>query len=445
VEVRCFHFFEQVRPFADALDELNRLSRQKDPFSTFAFLANFFAHNEQFPRGRGLQLWFLIAFEDERAVGFLPLRRVPLTVLGIASAKLEFLVTHDNDRPHLVSRPEDEHRCSGLFYRYLLSRGAEWSVLEFQQQDASSPLTPPPLEVKLGGYRVRTLPSRETSSIAIEWPTFSDYFQSLSKKFRSNVSRQMRSLFAAGEVTFCSAMTPSATSVLFELLRTIEPRSWKTQASANIGRSLNRLLYYRGLLDPRQPMQLQLSLLMLDGIPIAGLICGEFENALYALHIIYDASLDRLAPGSAVMLMAIRAAVHGGYRELNLLSGYSYYKARWRAQQVPTFDGQLFRFGTPLYWKALLGELRRGLPKRRAPTLRFNPARRKAIAHEPPGDLDDDERQLIRALLRQLRLLPAQWLRHHELQELMPFVTRRPEAQPSEETEWPPRRPSADG
>ncbi|MDO8597456.1 MAG: GNAT family N-acetyltransferase, partial [Sulfuricaulis sp.] len=300
------------------------------------------------------------------------------------TSTLSFLVTHDTDRPHPVAGREHLRQVSEAFYAYLLGRKREWSVLEFHQQDAASTLFPPPAAVDLKGYRVRQWPSLENGTIHVQWNTLRDYFKALPQKSRSNVSRQVRSLFAAGKVEFLSSSDPAVTPALFELYRRSESHSWKSQAQANIDRNPERVAYLKGLLDARQPMRLSIQLLLLDGIPIAGLIVGAYKQGLYALYMAYDERLSRLAPGSALMLMGMRQAIDGGYAFLNLLSGSGYYKTRWLAQITETRVGQIYRVGGLMYWHRLLGDWKRRLFSARSkePPALFNPLRREVSVHD---------------------------------------------------------------
>ena len=267
IEVRCFHAFEEAEALRNEVNALNLASARPDPFSTFEFFENFLRHDECFPGGRGVRLWFLAAFLDGRLAGYLALKQVTRKVLGLRTSQIGFLVTHDNDRPHVVARPEHLSQVSEAFYAYLLGRKQEWSVLEFQQQDDTSSLFPPPATVSLKGYLVRPWPSLENGTIQVRWETLHEYFMALAKNSRHNVKRQVHHLLAAGNVELLASSDPAITPALFELYRGIELHSWKSKANANIGRHPERVEYVKGLLDARQPMRISIQILLFDGHP----------------------------------------------------------------------------------------------------------------------------------------------------------------------------------
>ncbi len=409
-----------------------------DPFSTFEFFENFLQHDADYLRGRGLRLWFLAAFEAEHLIGYMALKQVTHHVMGLRADKLDFLVTHDADRPQLVAASQHALGVSEAFYTYLLGRKHEWSFLEFRQQEAASPLFPPPAAVNLREYWVDQWPGMDNGTIAIQWDSLAAYFKSFSKKFRSNVSRQMRSLLAAGEVEYLVSSDPDTTPALFELYRSIEQRSWKSHAGTAIGRHARWNEYFKGLLAAGQPTRMSIHVLLLDGLPIAGLITGAFEKGLYALHIVSDKSMSRLAPGSAVLLMSMRAAIEGAYTFFNLLSGFGYYKARWQARMTETRNVQIYRRGTPFFWHRLLGDWKRKIFPRAAAhhgALLYNPVRRELDEHdhtaesastaEPKPLLSAAERERIAALIAQVRQGRGEFLSAAELAAVMPFETQR--------------------
>lgn len=436
IEVRCFDSVAEAEFLRQEIDALNLACARPDPFSTFEFLENFVRHGECDNKDQDRCLWFLTAFLENRLVGYLVLEQSTQRVLGMRIAKLGFCIAHDTDRPHLVARAEHLGRVSEAFYEYLLGRKQEWSFLEFQQQDDTSMLFPPPATVDMKGYLLRQWPSLDNGTLHLRWGSLHDYFQALSGSFRSNVSRQMRSLLAAGDVELLTSSDPAVTPVLFELYRGIEAQSWKSRAHADIGRHPERIEYINGLLDATQPMQVSIQLLLLDGRPIAGLINGAFMQGLYALHMAYDDRLSRLAPGSAAMLMGVRQAIDGHCAFYNLLSGSGYYKVRWLAQITATRTAQIYRTGGVSYWRRVLGDCKRRVfaAGSKQTSLFFNPTRRSVSepAGEPmePGQIpalqmSPVERERIDALITEVRKGQGEFLSAAELAAAMPFETKR--------------------
>jgi hypothetical protein len=430
------HTLEEIETLREQINALNLASARPDPFSTFEFYENHLRNEERFPGRDGLRPWFLVAFTAGRLVAYLALKQVAHRVMGLRTPRIDWLTAHTADRPHLVAGPGYAKEVSEAFYAYLLKRKQEWSLLEFQQQDEASPLFPPSAAVDLKGCRVRQWPNMENGTIAVRWDTLQEYFRAFSKKFRSNISRQIRTLLSAGEVEFLMSSDPATTPYLFELYRVIEPRSWKSKADAAIGRDSMWIEYYKGLLDARQPMRVSIHVLLLDGMPIAGLINGSFEKGLYALHIVYDQGLSRLAPGVAVLLMGMRHAINGRYAFFDLLWGFGYYKTRWLAEMTETRSVQIYRRGGTFFWQRMLGDLKRRMLGRRPgrETALFNPVSRdvselqaaSSAAFAP--EIGAEEKKRVAVLVARVRQGQGEFLSQEALASIMPFQTQRPES-----------------
>lgn len=429
IEIRCCHNLMDAATLRQEINAVNLASVRPDPFSTFEFYENFLRHGE-WPAGiKSPRLWLLLAFRDGELIGYAALKRSVHWVLGLRAAKLDWLTAYAVDRPHVVARSGQAGPVAAALYAYLLERKQEWSLLEFQQQEPGSPLRPP-TTTAAGALRFRDWPNMANGTIPIRWNSTAEYFAALSKKARSNVSRQMRTLMAAGEVQVLTSSDPRVLPALFELYRGIEPHSWKAQANAAIGRNRQSVAYHTGLMDPAQPMRLVIQLLLLDGRPIGGLICGAYGRGLYALHIVYDERQARLAPGSAILLMGVRLAIEGRYDFFNLLHGFGYYKERWLAEMSEFRSLQVYRIATPFFWRRVLGDaMRRCLGRAEKPAaLLFNPARRDPAS---PGTeaaapaVDPGERVRHAALVERALRGSGEFLSALQLAAVLPFETQR--------------------
>ncbi len=388
IEVHCHHDLETAAPFRAAINALNLAAARPDPFCTYEFIAHRLRIDSGRHPGATPRLWLLLAFEGGELVGYLPMKQRSDRVLGLRTSRLGLLTAHVADRPQLVARRDCEVAVSAACYAYLFDRRSEWGLLEFEQQDAQSPLLAPPDRAVGGAFRSRQWPNAANGVITVQWDSLQDYWAALSRKFRSNVGRQARALLSVGAAELLVSADPRALPAMFELYLGIESRSWKLHADAAISGDRRSMEHYVGLMDATQPMRLAILLLLVDGIPVAGMICGRFERGLHALHIVYDARLARLAPGSLALLLCMRMAIAEGYEYVNLLRGSGYYKMRWLAQMTPTHSVQVYRIASPLFWRRVIGDLWRGWRRRDVTpdAIGFNPARR-AVA--PAGGSSD--------------------------------------------------------
>jgi len=452
IEVRCLHSLSDAQPFRDAMNALNLASARPDPFSTFEFFANHLRNS--YPDPATTQLWLLLAFIEDRLVGYLALKLRRFTVLGLPAAKLELLTAYKTDRPHLVVADDSAGTVRPAIYAYILGRRKEWALLEFAQQDAVSALLPLPTQAISGAYSFRRWPNLDSGTIALRWQSLAEYFSALSRKFRSDVRRQMRTLLAAGEVQVLTSSDSQTLPPLFELYRGVEAHSWKARTDVAFEGGNRWIEYYTELMEPDHPMQIAILVLLLDGVPIAGLITGIFGKGLYALHMVYDERYSRLAPGSALMLMGMRLAIEGGYEFFGLLQGFGYHKARWLAQMTETQSLQIYRVGSPFYWRRMLGDAKRRWFRAavidEAPL--SNPSRR-AIARA--GDTDaiescaqfaiSGEHTHYASLIARVKRGRGEFLSSQQLAAALPFATTAAPAVPTVQHTTPKARTGSQG
>ena len=364
LSLSCFRSFDEAAPIRDALDEINRKSPRPDPFSTFDFLEHYYRYDEYFPGGKGFTLWLLVVFRGKEPIGYVPLKYTEERVLGLQASKVSFLVLHDTDRPHLVARAEDEHAVATTCYRWLADHGADWSLLEFHQQEASSPLAQLPPEFPQSRYRLAYWECHENSTLRMRWPSLAAYYAELSPNLRSSLARLSRRLSETGSTEVVSSRDPACLPTLFELYLQVEERSWKANAGAGVGRSPLREAYMRALLENPQLFEVDIKILLLDGVAVSGIMTGAFGKSRYLLQLSYDAALAKLGPGSPMLALCVRDSLLEGRAEFNFLNGFAFYKTRWLAEVTPTRIAQVYRRGSLPDWRRRLGDLKRRLERR---------------------------------------------------------------------------------
>lgn len=437
LRIQALRSLDAIAPLRAQIDELNLVSRRPCPFSTYEYIETFLAHDEYGARPE--EMLFLAAFEGDKLVGYLPLRKHQARVFNVPYRKVDVLVSHDTDRPHVVARAEDEARCTEAFYRHLLKRERGWSFLELSMQDADSKLRTLPPTSKLRFY-TRSSESMPNTTIPLEYASFSDYFNAIPSSYRKNMARLCRRLLGAGRVEVVSGTDARARPALFELYLDLESRSWKEAAHAGIRRAPRRIELFRALCAPHQPLEMGFDLVLLDDLPIAGMFAGAFSSTLYGLEMCFDREYEDLGPGHLLTLVTMRRAIAGGYRAFNFNSNYSYYKSKMGGVVTETSAIQIYKVGTIPWLKARAGEIKRRLQPPVVEEQRFNVDKRRVEGEgerEAQGERSPRirEREQARTLLERLEHegVPLERLSGAALARALPFSTStRKEAQPLE-------------
>ncbi len=404
-KVRAHSDFDSCARYRQRIEELAEASKRPYPFGTLQFLQAYWQNDEYEALRPERQVLLLTAWDEERLIGLLPLRRVRARVRGVRFWKLELLATHEIDRPLIVCEPRDEQRCSDAFFDHLVHR-RDWDLLEIIDQDADSPLARPATDlIGFPRFLVRHLDSQSYAAVPVKWPDPSAYFHSLKSKMRSNIGRQVRNLCKAGVVTYVRSEDPKNLPQMLQLYLELEKQSWKSKAAVGIGRNPRRVALFEELLRPEQPMAMSVEFVVLDGSPVVGMVSGAFGDALYAFETAYADEHQQLGPGALMLMMGMCRAINRPYRFYGLMHSFSYFKQRWGADLHPTRIVRISRVGTVPFFldvvsrlKAKIRHLSERIPRfaataakyAAAATAKYNASRHAVFANSPAADPDAD-------------------------------------------------------
>ncbi len=356
--------------FAGEIDRLNLASRRPNPFLSSAFLICYALRSEFFQPGREERL-FLIR-QGRRVIGCAPMRRstgdfAAWGPLARLSVRLQFLAPLDTERPGILAAPEDEERVAAALIRHICAKERRWGMLEFAGQQPGTALHRAVHSASNLRFRARDFDLEPYNEIAIVWDSLAAYFRSLTKKMRSNVSRQGRRLFAAGDAEIILADGAEAVTAWFDAYCDLDSRSWKHGAFASIERSPRRVRFYREIVAGKAGFDPGFIGVVLDGVLIAGLVLGSNSSTspdhhgAWCLEMAYDRALAELGPGQLLLLLAAGVAIEKSHRHLNFLQNYAYYKHRWAADPIHVVSVQLIRRLSLHDASALAGSVRRKL------------------------------------------------------------------------------------
>jgi hypothetical protein len=353
-----------LQSLADELDLVNAGSVRPSPFATSAFTITYASNSERDPLGMDVRL-FVVRDRSEKALGWAvfafrtdQLAQVPPSIRqraprlgavlsGLAqfgrSPRLEVMTTSDVDRPGVVALQGREDAVATALLKHLIKHELDWTLLEWRAQELDSPLWKAAHELANPFLRVRDVELDPYSEVRLLWPDVSSYFRNLSKRMRSNVSRQVRRLYATGDVELVMVEGSEATAAFFEAYQELESRSWKHQSAAAMGRHPLRRKFYSRVVSGQAGIEPSLIGITLDGVLIAALINGRFGDRMWSMEMAFDESLNEVGPGQLLLLLAVMDGLNKRCRSLNFFQLHGYFKRRWLADEIPVVNVQVLR------------------------------------------------------------------------------------------------------
>lgn len=347
-----------IERYAADIDRFNCASGRPSPFSSSAFLSRYGLRNEYFLPGSGEFL--LVVRRDANIIGLAPLRRSKMPILpkpigrfALTATRLEFLAPLDIEQPRLLCASADEDAVAAAIVDYLCHRERRWEMLEFVGQRPGGSLHRAMHAVVASDWRFRAR-DIEVEPICelplLPWLDSKSYFRSLPRHMRSNIGRQVRRLYAAGEVELVLARGPEAASAWFDCYCDLDARSWKHETPASIARHPRRVAFHREIVQGLAGFEPSFAAVLLDGVLIAGLILGANQttspdrHGLWALEMAYDRTHAALGPGQLLLLLGISEGIERRSAFLNMMQNFAYYKHRWGADAIEVVNVQLIRY-----------------------------------------------------------------------------------------------------
>ncbi len=329
----------------ESFDRLNLDSVRPDPFVSLKFLRAYLDHDEFASiHGQDLQL---ISFRDGPELqGYVALRRRqerrgPAGLL--LNRRIDFAVTRDHEFPHIVCRPGLEQTVSDALITHLRADHS-WSLVEFQNQPADGALRAAVHSAAATDARLwaRDFAADAYQEVPLRFANGAQYFASLSKRMRSNVSRQARRLYTAGRVEILRVSGPAVAALLPAYLD-VEARSWKAGTSVATARHPARVRFHEALLGGGVDVAGEFVGIVLDGVLIAAMLWSHGFGSAWAHEMAFDISHEELGPGQLLLLLATNDAIATGATRFHFFQQHGYYKHRWLAEEQPVANVQLMR------------------------------------------------------------------------------------------------------
>jgi hypothetical protein len=355
--VTCVHGIAGLTRFAAEIDRLNAAAPRPNPFLSSAFLKAYCMQCEYYVPDDGERLY--LVWEGPRLIGCVPMRRVSdgsrfrmARMLGWRSVRLCLMAPLDTELPGVLAATADQERVAKALIRHLCEREPGWDMLELAGQQPDGSLFRAVHAAGRWRFRAHDMAVEPYNDIEVVWADLHAYFRSLAKKMRSNISRQARRLFAAGEVELILVAGAEATSAWFDAYCDLDRRSWKNGTAASIRRDPQRARFYQEIAGGNGGMDPSFVGIVLDGVLIAGLMLGSTcsgfprSSGAWCLEMAYDESRAELGPAQLLLLLAVKFAIEGGHAHLSFMQNFSHFKHRWGAQPIEVWNVRLIRRAT---------------------------------------------------------------------------------------------------
>lgn len=332
LHVRIVESLDEFRTLAGVWNHLVGAAESASVFLRWEWLYHWTAHYLGPNR-----LWILLVLDDrQRVLGIAPfyLRSTPRSSFG-RLREVAFLGTEEVCSAYLdiiAATPFKRHVLDRL-YRFLMEEAAdEWDVMTLEAMSAESSTVGKIMAAFEEAGKVVEL-AQATWCPVVKLPrSWMEYRRSLSANARYNLQRKQKALERLGAVSYRDIRKGPEVSETFQTFMTLHGMRWGLRGTAGgafrhprfarFHRDIVTIFEAQGWLD--------LSLLMLDDRPIAGLYGFVVEGTYY----LYLPGLDptvasQASPGMLLLARRIQQAIGEGQGMVDLLRGDAAYKMTW--------------------------------------------------------------------------------------------------------------------
>ncbi len=170
-------------------------------------------------------------------------------------------------------------------------------------------------------------------------PTWQEYLRTLTQKQRHEVRRKLRRFWEAGDVNYRivedSESASQSIALFLRLFR--ESRQDKaiflTAQMESFFTSLTKAMGQAGLL--------RLGILELNALPVAAVMCFDYNNTVFLYNNGYDPQYSSLSVGLISKVLCIKDSIERGRGKFDFLKGGEEYKHRLGGKEITLYGCQI--------------------------------------------------------------------------------------------------------
>ena len=345
-EIR-FQVVSDYREFVALEPVWDRVLQAADQEHRYPFLEFCWARTWWDCFGQGSQLHIVVLWRNEEPMAIAPLMLSRVRLSGVPVRCLGFLYnSHVPRADFLVGKyPEQAYQA---IWRYLSTRRS-WDVLQLcQLPDTSPTMTAISRLAENDGFYTGTWDAGASPRVDTTG-AWTEYFDSLAAKHRSNLRNRLKRLGPVERETVASKL--ELREALEDGFR-IEASAWKGDAGTAIASSAElRRFYSEFARQAGERGWLRLNFLRTGDRRVAFDYSLDYGNRVYLLKLGYDAALSTYAPSQLLLSLVLRDAFEQGREEYDFLGEFVEWKRSWAKDSTahrwlyitaPTLTGRLF-------------------------------------------------------------------------------------------------------
>jgi len=280
--------------------------------------------------GSGAELYLCAVRQRDKIIGIAPLSVKEKTASIVGSADvcdyLDFVVAPGKGRDFFTVLLDD-----------LRQKGINHLDLRPLRPD-SAVLTDLVDTAKERKYDIRC--QLEDISLELELPSsWDEYLQILTPKQRHEVRRKLRKLWEADKVDYHIVEDSAAVHDVMDTFLELFSESREDKATFMTAQMES---FFRSLAGTMAEARLlRLGILELDTLPVAMVMCFDYNDCVYLYNSGYNPDYSALSVGLLSKVLCIKDNIHRGRKRFDFLKGRESYKYHLGGREIPLYSCQI--------------------------------------------------------------------------------------------------------
>lgn len=174
----------------------------------------------------------------------------------------------------------------------------------------------------------------EDVSLGLDLPAaWEEYLQMLAAKQRREVGRKLRRLYEAGDIEYSTTEDAETIQETMDVFLKLLRDSRRDKAAFMTARMES---FFRSIAETMAGARLlRFGVLKIDTLPVAAVMCFDYNDEVYLYNSGYDPRHSHLSVGFLSKVLAIKDSIERGRKRFDFLKGADEYKYRLGGKEIP--------------------------------------------------------------------------------------------------------------
>lgn len=346
---------DDLFPWKNQWDTLLSSSMTPSLFLTFDWLTIWWKCHT----GTTKELFIILILENDKLIGIVPLMKNNHRLFGWRWQSIEFLSTMSHAYSptncsgtlDMIALPGYTEIIVGLLFQYLIQDNYGWQYLRLHpipHTSATSSILAEKSRDASFIYHRKIVSSGVFIQIETSWDEYSHKKSIISYR---NMNRAEKKLNQIGKVDIIEITSPDNVKEWYDVLLSIEQKSWKWSHGIRINEKIFNHFYERIIEQAAINKWLHIWILTLDGAGIAYDLSLKYNKIIFGLKTGYDHQYRSFSPGNILTYHVFKKYFEQQNRYIDLLWGDVAAKTKW-SNHIELYD-EIFIFNNRIISKGM--------------------------------------------------------------------------------------------